>query len=97
VSPIRVLPEVVEARDDVTVMMDSGIRRGNRRAEGARARREVRLGGAARSTSPASVGGQAGVAHAIELPAAGGQAQHGAAGRDVRLEQLSPASTFEWI
>ena len=42
-APIRVLPGIVEAVGrDVEVIMDGGVRRGSRRGEGARARRQGR-------------------------------------------------------
>jgi len=90
VSPIRVLPEVVEAvGDDVTVMMDSGIRRGTDVLKAiALGAKFVWVGRP--FNFAASVGGQAGVAHGIELLRSEVRRNMALLGV-TRLEQLSPA------
>ena len=66
VSPIRVLADVAAAAGDLTVMMDSGIRRGTDVLKAlALGARFVFVGRP--FNYAASIGGEAGVAHAIEL------------------------------
>lgn len=66
VSPLRVLPEVVDAAGGMVVMMDSGIRRGTDVLKAlALGAKFVWLGRP--FNYAASVGGEAGVAHAIGL------------------------------
>jgi L-lactate dehydrogenase (cytochrome) len=66
VAPLRVLPQIVQACPDIPVMMDSGVRRGSDVLKAlALGAKMVFLG---RPFAYASaVGGQAGVAHAINL------------------------------
>jgi L-lactate dehydrogenase (cytochrome) len=67
VSPIRVLPEIAEAVGDrVTVMMDSGVRRGTDVLKALALGAKFVFVGRPFNFA-AAVGGQAGVAHAIEL------------------------------
>lgn len=66
VSPIRVLPSIVEAAGDMTVMMDSGVRRGTDVLKAlALGAKFVWVGRP--MNFAASVGGEPGVARAIEL------------------------------
>jgi L-lactate dehydrogenase (cytochrome) len=66
VSPIRVLPEVVDAAGDLVVMMDSGIRRGTDVLKALALGAKFVFVGRPFNFA-ASVGGRAGVAHAIGL------------------------------
>jgi L-lactate dehydrogenase (cytochrome) len=66
VAPLRVLPRIVQACPDVPVMMDSGVRRGGDVLKAlALGAKMVFLGRP--FAYAAAVGGQAGVAHAINL------------------------------
>ncbi|MPS77610.1 MAG: alpha-hydroxy-acid oxidizing protein [Achromobacter sp.] len=66
ISPLRALPGVVDAAGDMTVMMDSGVRRGGDVLKAlALGARFVFVGRP--FNYAAAVGGQAGVAHAIKL------------------------------
>ncbi len=66
ISPLRALPGVVDAAGDMTVMMDSGVRRGGDVLKAlALGARFVFVGRP--FNYAAAVGGQAGVAHAINL------------------------------
>ena len=89
VSPIRVLPEVVEAAGDgVTVMMDSGIRRGTDVLKALALGAKFVFVGRPFNYA-AAVAGEAGVARAIELLR--GEVRRNMALMGVtRLEQLGP-------
>ena len=66
VSPLRVLPAIVEAMGDLPVMMDSGIRRGNDVLKAiALGARFVFVGRP--FNYAAAIGGEAGVRHAIDI------------------------------
>jgi L-lactate dehydrogenase (cytochrome) len=67
VSPIRVLPQIVEAAGDgITVMMDSGIRRGTDVLKALALGAKFVFVGRPFNYA-AAVAGEAGVAHAIEI------------------------------
>jgi L-lactate dehydrogenase (cytochrome) len=66
VSPLRVLPEIVEVAGDITVMMDSGIRRGTDVMKALALGAKFVFVGRPFNYA-ASVAGEAGVAHAIKL------------------------------
>ena len=89
VSPIRVLPEVIEAAGDLTVMMDSGVRRGTDVLKALALGAKFVFVGRPFNYA-ASVGGEAGVARAIELLA--GEVRRNMALLGItRLSELSPA------
>ncbi len=66
VSPLHVLPEIVKAVPDVAVMMDSGIRRGSDVIKALSLGARCVFAGRPYNYA-ASVGGQAGVEHAIRI------------------------------
>src|SRR6185436_18657092 len=66
VSPIRVLPSIVEVAGDMTVMMDSGVRRGTDVLKALALGAKFVFVGRPMNFA-ASVGGEQGVARAIEL------------------------------
>ena len=90
VSPLRVLPEIVAACPSVPVMFDSGIRRGTHILKAlALGAKFVFLG---RSFGyAASVGGEAGVRHAIDILRVEIDRDMAMMGIN-RLEELGPAS-----
>lgn len=90
VTPLRVLPEIVAACPSVTVMFDSGIRRGTDVMKAlALGAKFVFLG---RSFGyAASVGGEAGVRHAIDILRVEIERNMAMMGIN-RLDELSPAS-----
>jgi len=89
VSPIRVLPEVIEAAGDLTVMMDSGVRRGTDVLKALALGAKFVFVGRPFNYA-ASVGGEAGVARAIDLLA--GEVRRNMALLGItRLSELSPA------
>jgi L-lactate dehydrogenase (cytochrome) len=89
VAPIRVLPEIVEAAGDgLTVMMDSGVRRGTDVLKALALGAKFVFVGRPFNFA-AAVAGQAGVAHAIELLR--GEVRRNMALLGVtRLDQLGP-------
>jgi L-lactate dehydrogenase (cytochrome) len=66
VSPIRVLPDVVREAGEMTVMMDSGIRRGTHALKALALGADFVFVGRPFNYA-AAIGGEAGVAHAIRL------------------------------
>jgi len=89
VSPMRVLPEVIEAAGNLTVMMDSGVRRGTDVLKALALGAKFVFVGRPFNYA-ASVGGEAGVARAIELLA--GEVRRNMALLGItRLAELSPA------
>jgi len=90
ISPLRVLPEIVEACPSVPVMFDSGIRRGTHILKAlALGAKFVFLG---RSFGyAASVGGEAGVRHAIDILRVEIDRDMAMMGIN-RLDELGPAS-----
>jgi L-lactate dehydrogenase (cytochrome) len=89
VSPLRVLPAVVAVAGDMTVMMDSGIRRGTDVLKAlALGARFVFVGRP--FNYAATVAGEAGVRHAVEI--LGGEVNRGMAQLGINsLDELEPA------
>jgi L-lactate dehydrogenase (cytochrome) len=92
VSPLRVLPQIAEAAGPMAVMADSGFRRGTDVLKAlALGARTVFIGRP--MNYAAAVGGEAGVAHALNLLRAEIHADMGLLGIN-RLEELGPRHLF---
>jgi L-lactate dehydrogenase (cytochrome) len=88
VSPLRVLPSMVEAAGGLTVMMDSGIRRGTDVLKALALGAHFVFVGRPFNYA-AAIGGEAGVAHAVEI--LGGEVSRGMAQLGINsLAELRP-------